>query len=87
MLVPIKNLFWIAKKRFKPFLEKEEIFKAWQEIAGSGKPIFFKNKELVIHVSNSAMAQELQYRSFELIQKINMKLGSKAIQRLRFRVY
>jgi len=87
MLMPIKNLFSIVKKRFKPFLEKEEIFKAWQEAAGAGKPIFFKNKELVILVVNSAIAQELQYQSFEIIKKINKKLGSKAIQRLRFKVY
>jgi len=86
MLMPIKNLFSIIKKRFKPFLEKEEIFKAWQEAAGSGKPIFLKNKELVILVANSAIAQELQYQSFEIIKKINKKLGSKIIQRLRFKV-
>jgi len=84
--MPIKNLFSIIKKRFKPFLEKEEIFKAWQEAAGSGKPIFLKNKELVILVANSAIAQELQYQSFEIIKKINKKLGSKIIQRLRFKV-
>ena len=86
MLKPIKNLFSIIKKRFKPFLEKEEIFKAWLEVADFGKPIFFKNKELVILVANSAIAQELQYQSFEIIKKINKKLGSKIIQRLRFKV-
>ncbi|MFH1392451.1 MAG: DUF721 domain-containing protein [bacterium] len=86
MLLPIKNLFSIVKKRFKPFLEKEEIFQVWYETAGFGKPIFFRNKELVIQVSNSAIAQELQYRSFEIIKKINTKLGSKAVRRLRFRV-
>jgi len=87
MLIPIKNLFNIAKKRFKPFLEKEEIFKTWRQISDFGKPIFFKNKELVIQVANSAIAQELQYRSFELIKKINKKLGSKIVGRIRFRVY
>lgn len=87
MLTHIKNLFKITKTRFKPFLEKEEIFKLWDEVAGHGKPIFYKNHELVVQVSNSAFAQDLQYKSFEIINKINKKLGEKKLFRIRFRVY
>jgi len=79
MWIPVKNLFGVAKKRFKPFLEKEKIFKAWEEIVGFGKPIFYKNKILVIKVNNPEAMQDLE----QIIQEINKRFKSKVIERVR----
>lgn len=83
MWVPIKNLFGIAKKRFKPFLEKERVFQVWQEEIGFGKPVFFKDKTLIVKIDNPEIFQELQYNLDKILIKINKRLGEEIVERVR----
>lgn len=50
------------------------------------EPISFKNSVLTVGVENSFQAQEVQFKQKEIIEKINNKIGSQVIKRLRSRV-
>lgn len=50
------------------------------------RPLSFKNGVLTILVKNSIKAQEIQLQSHKIIEKINKKIGSPAVKRLKFRV-
>ncbi|OGD66582.1 hypothetical protein A3F08_00220 [Candidatus Berkelbacteria bacterium RIFCSPHIGHO2_12_FULL_36_9] len=50
------------------------------------EPISFKNGVLTISCGNNIEAQNIQFKSQEIIKKINLKIGLQMIERIKFRV-
>src|SRR3989338_9937430 len=48
------------------------------------KPLFLKNRTLTISCTNSVFAQEIRLRQNEILEKINLKLGDKEVDRIRY---
>jgi len=54
------------------------------EQAPNASPLFLKNRTLTISCLNSTIAQEINLRQEEIVNKINDKLGKKEIDRIRY---
>ncbi len=77
-----------ANRRFNT--ATSEIWEVWDEVVGpaisdhaSPKKII-KNK-LIVHVSESVWLQELEYVSETIKDKLNQRLGRKAVDKIVFR--
>ncbi|MFZ2189704.1 MAG: DciA family protein [Candidatus Magasanikiibacteriota bacterium] len=58
------------------------IFKS--EIAEKINPLFLKNRTLTVSCSNSEIAQQVRENQEEIVKKINLKLGKKEVDRIRY---
>lgn len=47
-------------------------------------PLFLKNRTLTVSCPNSIIAQEVQIHQLEIVDKINLKLGKKEVDRIRY---
>jgi len=68
-------------------IEKQVIFK-WKEIVGKDfpsqiKPIDLENQILYLKVPSSEWKKELEYLKDELIEKINQKIGTKVVTKIK----
>jgi len=54
------------------------------ELANDANPLFLKNRTLTISCSSSAIAQEIRENQAEIVDKINVKLGEKQVDRIRY---
>lgn len=54
------------------------------EQAPNASPLFLKNRTLTISCLNSTIAQEINLRQEEIVNKINDKLGKKEVDRIRY---
>ncbi len=66
------------------------IWKVWKQAAGDmiashAQPEAFKGGLLIVKVTGSVWAQQLQFQKKELIQKLNEKLGSDLVKDMRFK--
>lgn len=55
-----------------------------KEIAEKIKPLFLKNRTLTVTCVNLSVAQEIVSRQLEIVEKINQKIGSKDVDRIRY---
>ena len=59
-----------------------EIFTS--EIAEKMNPLFLKNRTLTISCSNQDIAVQVRENQTKIIKKINVKLGTKEVDRIRY---
>ncbi len=83
----------IEDKSTKKQLEADEIIKIAEvvfedvfgkELALGAKTLFLKNRTLTVSCSNSTIAQEIRIKQAEIVDKMNEKLGSKEVDRIRY---
>lgn len=48
------------------------------------KPLFLKNRTLTITCSSSAVAQEVRLKQGLIVEHLNLKLGKKEVDRIRY---
>jgi hypothetical protein len=60
----------------------EEIFEA--AVAEKMNPLFLKNRTLTISCSNQEIAEKVRENQNKIIKKINVKLGTKEVDRIRY---
>ena len=92
-LTPLKDvisaIFGDSKLPFNP--EDAGIWKFWDEvvgdpIAGHAQPSWIKNGRLRVKVSDPIWLQELEFVEETIKEKLNAKLGRKAVKRIEFRL-
>ena len=55
-----------------------------EELSKDAKPLFLKNRTVTISCSSTAVAQEIRINQAEIVEKINNKLGTKEVDRIRY---
>ncbi len=68
-----------------------EIWRVWKEVVGetyaeNSQPSKIRKKQLTVTVSNSIWLQELTFYKETIIEKLNRKLGRKAVDKINIRV-
>ena len=76
-------------QQVKTSLIIEEFNKLINNIFGANlskkiKPLYLKNNILNVACLSSAMAQEMNFKKAEIIEKINTKFGSNVVKDIRF---
>ncbi|MDM8551183.1 DUF721 domain-containing protein [Desulfobacterales bacterium HSG2] len=74
--------------------ESEEVLKIWslwesvvgEAIAENARPAAFKEKLLLVNVSDPIWIQQLQFLKADMIAKINEALGKNLIEDIKFKV-
>ncbi len=54
------------------------------DLAAAAKPLFLKNRTLTVSCASSAIAQEIRLNQVKIVEKINEKLGSIEVDRIRY---
>ncbi|MCF8067909.1 MAG: DUF721 domain-containing protein [Desulfobacterales bacterium] len=92
-IIHIKDILDEALKSFRqePDTELLEVWKLWEGIVGqviaeNTKPAAFKGKLLIVHASSSTWIQQLQFFKKDIISKINIALGGKHVDDIRFKI-
>lgn len=64
----------------------EEVFvdQFGHALAHQAKPLFLKNRTLTVTCANATIAQEIRLHQTEIVDKINLKLGKKEVDRIRY---
>ena len=67
------------------------IHSAWSEIvekqvAENSMPAAMKGKVLIVHVTSSIWLQELHFSKKEILHNINRKIGSEAVEEIKFKI-
>ena len=92
-LIPLKDvissILGDSKLPFNP--DDALIWKIWDEvvgdpIAGNAQPSWIKNGRLRVKVSDPIWLQELEFVEETIKEKLNGKLGRKAVKRIEFRL-
>jgi len=55
-----------------------------EEKISFARPLFIKNRTLTVSCANSEVAQEIGQNQQEIVEKINLKLGKKELDRVRY---
>jgi predicted nucleic acid-binding Zn ribbon protein len=55
-----------------------------EDISAQVKPLYVKNKMLIIQCDSSLVAQELKYREQEIVFLINKRTGKQSVDKLRY---
>lgn len=70
-------------------MESLLIWRAWKQLdlkgAERSRPASFRRGCLIVEVASSAVAQELSYNKWIIIQNINSFLGKDLVKEIRFR--
>jgi predicted nucleic acid-binding Zn ribbon protein len=92
-LVPLKDvlssIFSDSKLPFNP--DDARIWKEWEgavgaAIAKNAQPEWIKNGKLRVKVSDPIWLQELGYAEESIKEKLNQRLGRRAVDRIEFRL-
>ena len=92
-LMPLKdviaNLLSDGTLPFNP--DDANIWRVWDEVVGpaiskNARPLWIKNGKLKVTVSDPIWLQELQFVEKDIREKLNGKLGRKAVDSIQFRV-
>jgi len=92
-LVPLKDvissLFSDAKLPFNP--DDARIWEEWKEtvgaaIAKNAQPLWIKDGKLRVKVTDPIWLQELGYAEETIREKLNRKMGRRAVERIEFRL-
>lgn len=78
------------KHRLNPGLDQVDVEAAWMNELGPAMKnytdsIRFKNHVLTVHLSSSALREELSYGKSKIIKRLNDSLGRELIQKLILR--
>lgn len=92
-LTPLKDILAdLMRSGTLPFNPLDaSIWKVWEEVVGpaiskNAQPSWIKNGRLRVRVSNPIWRQELEFVEEDMRQKLNNKLGRKAVEKIEFRV-
>ncbi|MCD4717431.1 MAG: DUF721 domain-containing protein [Desulfobacterales bacterium] len=92
-LVPLKDVISnILSDPTLPFNPDDaNIWRVWDEVVGpaiskNARPLWIKNGKLKVTVSDPIWLQELQFVEKDIREKLNAKLGRKAVDKIEFRV-
>lgn len=71
--------------------EMNRIFGLWRgavggKIADNAVPTAFKGHTLYVNVASSPWMQELRFLKDEIVEKINLSLGSPSVRQIKFRI-
>jgi len=85
----IADIFQDAGLPFNP--GDAEIWRVWDEVVGSAVaqnagPSWIKDGRLRVKVSNSVWLQELAFQQEIIREKLNRRLGRKAVNKIEFRL-
>jgi predicted nucleic acid-binding Zn ribbon protein len=92
-LTPLKdvitNLLSDGTLPFNP--DDARIWRVWEGVVGpaisrNARPSWIKNGKLKVRVSDPIWLQELEFVEESIREKLNTKLGRKAIYRIEFRI-
>jgi len=92
-LTPLKdviaNLLGNGALPFNP--DDARIWKEWDDVVGpaiskNAQPLWIKNGRLRVTVSDPIWLQELKFVEEDIREKLNKKLGRKAVAKIEFRV-
>jgi predicted nucleic acid-binding Zn ribbon protein len=72
-------------------LDMTRIWDMWdsaigKEISQNAQPAAFKGQLLMVHVTSSTWAQQLQFLKKDIIDKVNHSLGKELIKDIRFKI-
>lgn len=67
------------------------IWKVWEEVVGpaiseNARPLWIKNKILRVTISDPIWLQEIKFIEESIKEKLNAKLGRKAVEKIELRV-
>ena len=92
-LIPLKDVISdILSDPTLPFNPDDaHIWRVWDEVVGpaiskNARPLWIKNGKLKVTVSDPIWLQELQFVEKDIREKLNGKLGRKAVDKIEFRV-
>ena len=92
-LIPLKDVISsLLSDGTLPFNPDDaNIWKVWDEVVGpaiskNARPLWVKNGKLKVTVSDPIWLQELQFVEKDIREKLNGKLGRKAVDKIEFRV-
>ncbi|OQY44656.1 MAG: hypothetical protein B6240_10155 [Desulfobacteraceae bacterium 4572_87] len=92
-LIPIKDVISaLMTDGTLPYKQDDvEIWRIWKEAVGqtyaeNSQPSKIRKKELTVTVANSIWLQELTFFKETILEKINTKLGRKAINSIKIKV-
>jgi len=54
------------------------------EVAAQSQALKYKNGTITVAVLSSVLAQEFKFKEEEIVQKLNKKIGSFAVRKIRF---
>jgi predicted nucleic acid-binding Zn ribbon protein len=85
----ISNLLSDGTLPFNP--DDARIWRVWDEVVGpaisrNARPLWIKNGKLKVRVSDPIWLQELKFVEENIKEKLNTKLGRKAVDRIEFRM-
>ncbi|OQY43420.1 MAG: hypothetical protein B6240_12410 [Desulfobacteraceae bacterium 4572_87] len=92
-LIPVRDviasLMTDGTLPYKP--DDVEIWRVWKDVVGqtyaeNSQPSKIRKKELTVTVSNSIWLQELTFYKETILEKINTKLGRKAVDSINIKV-
>ncbi len=68
-----------------------KIWSIWKDAVGEAisentRPAAFKGKKLIVHVSSSPWVQQLVFLKKDIIEKLNLKLGKKLLDDIKFTI-
>lgn len=81
----------LASYRRQPDNEMARVWELWDRTVGAAiaentRPAAFRGGHLVVNVSSSIWAQQLQFLKADLIAKVNRALGKPLVTDIRFKV-
>ncbi len=91
-LTSLKDIISLLRERGLPFdSNNEQLCKTWKNVVGEQvsqhtRPVWIKNRLLMVEVSSPIWIQELRYREEEIKRRFNDMLGRDAIKKIRFKV-
>jgi len=92
-LIPLKDILAeLLKSADLPFNPEDGlIWRIWDEVAGeavarNAQPLWVKNRRLRVKVSDPIWLQELSFMEESLRNRLNARLGRKAVEKIEFRL-
>jgi predicted nucleic acid-binding Zn ribbon protein len=92
-LVPLKDILAeLLRSADLPFNPEDGlIWLVWDEVVGeavarNAQPLWVKNKRLRVKVSDPIWLQELSFMEENMRNRLNDKLGRKAVEKIEFRL-
>ncbi len=92
-LTPLKDIIagMLGDSRLPFNPDDARIWKVWDDVVGppiakNAQPSWIKNRKLRIKVSDPIWLQELEYAEESIREKLNGKLGRKAVEKIEFRI-
>lgn len=85
----LTGLFKNSRLPFNP--ADGQIWAEWEDVVGEliarhARPVWIKNGRLKVHVSDPIWLQELEFIGPDIKDKLNHKLGRKAVEDIEFRL-